>query len=95
MVDLDEQARLREIERADRAKALLDNPILKEAFEAIEAETLHLLEQTHDEIAERKLNLMFRLNRKYQNILKGYIETGKLAAFQLEQKRKFKLFGVN
>jgi hypothetical protein len=95
MADLEEVARLKEIERADRAKALLDNPILKDAFEAIEQETLRLLEQTHDALAEQKLNLMFRLNRKYQNILKGYIETGKLAGFQLEQKRKFKLFGVN
>jgi hypothetical protein len=95
MADLEEVARLKEIERADRAKALLDNPILKDAFEAIEQETLRLLEQTHDALAEQKLNLMFRLNRKYQNILKGYIETGKLAAFQLEQKRKFTLFGVN
>jgi len=43
----------------------------------------------------QKLHMMFVCNRKVQNTLRGYIETGKLAGIQLEQKRKFKLFGVN
>lgn len=89
MADLDEQNRIAEIERADRAKAVLDNPLFKTAFEDLEKEILTGLENTHDEALVKKLHLMFVCNRKVRNILQTHIETGKLAAIQLE--RKFKL----
>ena len=93
MADLtDEQKRLNEIARADQAKALLTNPIMKAAFDDIERELLAGMELATDESLIRKLHLMFVCNRKVQNTIKTYIDTGKLAAFQLEEKRKFSLF---
>lgn len=95
MVDIEEQKRRQEVERADQAQALVKNPILAKLYDEIEKEVLSALELTHDEKAITKLHLMFVLNRKHQNILKSYIETGKLAAMQLEEKRKFKLWSSN
>lgn len=91
MDDLEDRKRYQEIERADRAKAVLENPLFTSAFEDLEKEILTGLENTHDEALVKKLHLMFVLNRKLKNILAAHIETGKLAALQLEEKRKFKL----
>ena len=95
MADLDEQKRMQEIARADRARELLNNDMLKDAFAAVEREILTAKEIVHAPDEVQKLHMMFVCNRKVQNTLRGYIETGKLAGIQLEQKRKFKLFGVN
>lgn len=95
MADLDEQARIKEIERADRAKAVLDNPLYQAAFDDLEAHLMSQLENTHDEVAVLKLHKMFVCNRKVRNILREHIETGKLAVNQLEAKRKFKLWSSN
>jgi signal transduction protein with GAF and PtsI domain len=95
MADLDEQKRYEEIERADRAKALLENPMLKVALDDIENEVLVGLENTHDEAVVLKLHRMFVYGRKFRNILLDHIQTGKMAVSQLEQKRKFKLWSSN
>jgi len=92
IADLDEQKRYQEIERADRAKALLENPLLRAAFADVEKEILANLENTHDDAIVRKLHVMFVCNRKIENILRAHVQTGKLAAFQIEEKRKFKLW---
>ncbi len=85
--DLEEGKRREELERADRAKALLDNPMLKTAFDDVEKEILAGMEQTHDEVLVRKLHVMFVLNRKLQNILKSHVETGRMASLQLQEKQ--------
>lgn len=95
MADLDDQMLRQEVEKADRAKVLLDNPMLKDAYEAIEREILAGMEQTHDKEQILKLHMMLVCNRKMQNILRTYVETGKLAGIQLEKKRLFNLRKVN
>lgn len=95
MADLEDGKRYEEIERADRAKAVLENPLFTAAFQDLEKEILTGMENTHDEALVKKLHLMFVLNRKLRNILTAHIETGKLAALQLEQKRKLKLWSSN
>jgi hypothetical protein len=97
MADLEEQKRYQELQRADQAKAILENPLLASAFADVEREILAMKENTHDKEAVQKLHFMFVCNRKVQNILRSYIETGKMAAIQLEEKRKFNLlkWGTN
>lgn len=96
MADLsEEQKRYQEISRADRARALLENAELREALDDIEKEVLLALEGTHDTEAVLKLHRMYVIGRKFRNILHSRIQTGKMAALQLEEKRRFKLWGVN
>lgn len=85
---------LQEIERADRAKAVLDNPLVKESFDALERELIEGLAQTsiEDEKKREKIHTMLVYGRKWRNTFLGMIETGKLAAFQLEEKRRLKLW---
>jgi signal transduction protein with GAF and PtsI domain len=95
MADLDERARAEEVSRAQEAKRLLDNALLNKALDDIEHEVLTLMENTHDDVQILKLHRMYVCSRKFRNTLRAHIETGKLAAFQLEEKRKFKLWRTN
>ena len=81
-----------EIARAQRARELLDDPLLKAAFEEEEKAVLDMLAQTHDDEQILKLHRAFVWGRRMRQRLQTHIETGKLAAFQLEEKRKFKLW---
>ena len=97
MADLEEQKRYLELQRADQAKVLLENPMLKSALEDIETEVLRMMESTHDTELVLKLHRMLVCGRKFKNILQSHLETGKMAAIELEQKRKFNLlkWGTN
>lgn len=92
MADVDTEARLAEIERADRAKALIEHPDLRSALADIEQEVLTALEATHDDATVLKLHRMFVMGRKFKNIFLSRIETGKMAAIQLEQKKRFSVW---
>ena len=91
MDDLDDAKRYQEIERADRAKAVLENPVYREAFDELEQQLLVQMETTVKPEDVLQLHKMFVCNRRVKNLLAGHIETGKLAAIQLEQKRKFSM----
>jgi hypothetical protein len=97
MADLEEQKRYQELQRADQAKALLTNPMMVTALEDIEKQVLAQMEGTHDTEMILKLHRMLVCGRKFKNILQSHIETGKMAAIELEQKRKFNLlkWGTN
>ena len=95
MADLEEQKRYQELDRAEKAKAVLDNPMVKVALDDIEQEVLRMMENTHDDQLILKLHRMYVCSRKFRNTLVSHIETGKLAALQLEQKRKLKLWSSN
>ena len=95
MADLDERARLDEVAKAQEARRLLDNPLLKAAFENEEKAVLDAMALTHDTEQILKLHRAFCWGRIMRARLQEYIETGKLAAFQLEDKRRFKLWRSN
>lgn len=81
--------------RAQRAKQILDDPFVKDSFESLERELMEGLIATsaEDSSKREKLHMMLVYGRKWRNTFQTLIETGKLAAFQLEEKRKFKMWG--
>jgi len=86
--------------RGTEARMLLDNPIMKEALDAIEKEVFDQWMQcpARDKDGKEALWQLAKTAQKFRGILTGYIETGKLAT---EQMKKFeergtlrKLFGT-
>lgn len=93
---MDDVGQLRkEMDRAQRAANILNDALVKEAFEALEKELIEGLIQTAaDEDKKReKIHMMLLMGRKWANLFKSMVETGKLASLQLEEKRKLRLWG--
>lgn len=86
--------------RGTEARMLLDNPIMKEALDAIEREVFDQWMQcpARDKDGKEALWQLAKTAQKFRGILTGYIETGKLATEQMKQfeERKGirKLFGT-
>jgi len=82
-----------EIKRAEAAKRVLEEPLLKEAFQAIEASLLAEIRVVNVGAIEKQRDLIVSLQLLHK--LKGYIstivETGNLAALQQEQTAWAKL----
>lgn len=79
-------------ERGRRAQELLDNELLVQALDAIESEVVAQWEQCPARDAEGKEACwqLIKTSKKFRAILKGYVESGKLASDQIrrfEEKR--------
>ncbi len=74
-------------DRGQVAQQLLDNEVLKEALAAIEAEVIAQWEKCPARDAEGKEALwqLFKTSKKFQAVLVGYVQTGKLATEQLKR----------
>ena len=79
-----------EVSRGEKAKLLLDEPIIKEAFETLKKEFQEaILNTKHGEDAARTtLWQAYHLTDKVENHLRPVMETGKLAAQQINQLKK-------
>lgn len=93
MADVDQQLRI-ELDRASRARAILEDSLVKQSFDDLERELIEAMISTSAEDAFRreKIHMMLVFGRKWRNTFASMIETGKLAELQLEEKRKFKLW---
>jgi len=86
--------------RGTEARMLLDNPIMKEALDAIEKEVFDQWMQcpARDKDGKEALWQLAKTAQKFRGILTGYIETGKLATEQMKQFEERgtlrKLFGT-
>lgn len=91
----EEHKRHQEINRADMARQVLDNPVFKECLELVEKEIIEAWAQSNfrDNEGREKAWMMIVYGRKIRDILLSCIETGKMAQIQLEEKRRFRLFG--
>jgi len=87
---MDQTKLSKEISRGEKAKLLLEEPLLKEAFEILKIEYKEALLQTkHDEDAVRKvLWQAYHITDKVENHLRTVMDTGKLAAQQIQQLKK-------
>jgi hypothetical protein len=85
-----------ESRRGEQARRLLEDPLLQEAFSAVEA-TLHVTwSTTSDDAADERerLWLMLKLLRRVRGRLAEVLETGRLADTQLAELTKGHTLGV-
>ena len=87
---MDQNKLASEVSRGEKAKLLLDEPIIKEAFETLKKEFQEaILNTKHGEDAARTtLWQAYHLTDKVENHLRTVMETGKLAAQQSNQLKK-------
>ena len=89
-MDSNEQNKLQqELNQANKAKQLFENPLLKESFDKLKklyTESLFNTGATETE-AREKLWLAFNIVGKVEQNLQEILDTGKLASKQLEDYR--------
>jgi len=79
-----------EQDKGAHAMSLLENELLREALDAIDAE---VMEQwidcpARDKEGKEALWQLIKTSRKFRSILTGYIESGKLATEQIKRYEK-------
>ena len=74
------------IERMNRAQGLLDDPLFKEAFEVVEKGIVDQL-KSGNHGADVELLMLWRLLPKLKSFLKQAAESGKVEAFEEEQRK--------
>jgi hypothetical protein len=76
--------------RGEKAKLLLEEPLIKEAFALLKNEYQGAIFQTKYNEDETRTALWqaFHITDKVENHLKTVVETGKLATVQLNQLKK-------
>ena len=87
---MDQTKLSKEVSRGEKAKLLLEEPLLKEGFGTLKIEYKEALLQTkHDDDAGRKvLWQAYHITDKVENHLRTVMDTGKLAAQQIQQLKK-------
>jgi hypothetical protein len=82
----------REISRGQRAKDILDDELFIESLEILKESYSNAIFQTgpNDELARTKIYLAYQILGKFENHFRSVMETGILAAKQLEELRKKK-----
>lgn len=77
-------------EKGWKAQQLLDDEILNEALDGIEAAVIDQWEACPSRDAEGKELLwqLYRTSKKFRAVLAGYVESGKLATALIEQEKK-------
>ena len=79
-----------DIDRANRAEQIMNDPLMVEARETIEAELWRLFKSSvpTDFEALSQIKSMQYMHTKYEAFLKTCISDGKLARMELERKKK-------
>jgi hypothetical protein len=79
-----------EQDKGIHAMSLLENELLQEALDAIDAEVMEqwIACPARDKEGKEALWQLIKTSRKFRSILTGYIESGKLATEQLKRYEK-------
>jgi len=77
-----------EIQRAEEARFLLEQPLLKQALDEIEAATIQRWEMAESKDQREDYWRLFKITKLFRQALQSYIETGKLAKLQIEQEKR-------
>ena len=80
--------------RGERAKQILEDPLVKSAFDEILSVTVQKWSDasTSDDGAQ-KLRDFYRATLLFRQVFENHIETGKMAEIQLKQSLKERIFG--
>ncbi len=77
-----------ELERADRAKRLLDDPLYQETFTVIREHLVRKMVDTRAEAERNQYWLQIDLLDRLRSTLSWYIEGGKVAIARIDFERK-------
>jgi hypothetical protein len=90
---MDDLKARQEGERGWKAQELLDNEVLKEALVAIDAEIVAqwLACPARDKDGKEALWQLRKVSEKFQALLVGYVQTGKLASDNLKRYEESKV----
>jgi len=79
-----------QIQKAEYAQALLDNPTLKKGLEVIKQEILQQWELSPPSDTEQREYLfkLYQAQLHFERLLFGYIQTGKIAKNALKQQNE-------
>jgi hypothetical protein len=82
-----------DLDRADRAKSILNNPTYQESFDLVRQAIIDQWETTpiRDRDGAHELKLMLKLLGDVRANLERAISDGKLAAHELDRRRNLKL----
>lgn len=77
-----------ELQRAEQAKQILRNPLVREAIDGLKSGFVEAWRQSplKDTDLREKLWALYAGACKFEELLQSHIETGKLAAEQLKQR---------
>jgi hypothetical protein len=89
MNDTDQAKRRHEMARADLARAVLDNALFKESFEAIEQEliTRWKTDASLNPDGRERVFLMVTLLNQVRQVLTQHLQTGEMARMQLQAEK--------
>ena len=78
-----------QLNRAEHAKRLLEDPILSEALDIIEKEVIAQWEAVpvRDTEGREELWKLYKTSKKFRGILHGLIDSGKLSARAFQDKQ--------
>ena len=98
MTDVDEHQLIRDQDRASRARLLLDNELLREAFDTLERDYMKAWRNTgvtpQDTYARERLFQAINIVGKVRDHLTRVIEGGKIAKRQIEDIERRKEMGI-
>lgn len=80
--------------RGEKARQILNDELVVEAFSLIEKQIIEQWEQApaRDKEGKEHLWIYYKVLKKFKAHLEDVLNTGKMAAIQLQEKKKFKYF---
>ena len=79
------------ISKGNEAQRLLDSPVVRDALQSIKSEIIEQWSATpaRDTEAREWVWRHYKVAEKFEAILRGYVETGKLERIRMEEKESF------
>jgi len=83
-----------EVWRAQKARQFLEDPMIKEALDGIQARIIEQWSDTpiKDSEMREKAWMMYNMHKLFVECLREHIATGEMASLQLKQPKKFGIF---
>ena len=78
----------KDVERGQQAESVLQNPIYCEAYSLIEQGILKKWQESGDAMEREELHKLQKLLGKVRSLMESTMRSGKVAAKELERKRK-------